>query len=150
MLKDLGWLKKVKIWDGTNVAGVLGDRLKVVSPPPTIPDGASQVLIVEDDNVSGTVDTIHVIPNGKTLHITRFSGGAEFSVDGSKITLYRDPNGDGTNMTIISAGFVNGGNFLADLIEQIEGDGIKAIRLRRKNLTGGVANIFARVEGYEI
>lgn len=140
----------VKITDGTNDAIIneSGQTL-VTSPPPETPSGKVGVIQTEYDSVSVIDDNIYVIPNGETLKIQRFTGGAEIdSVAGSVVELYCDPLGTGIDMTIISLIFTSGTTQQVDLNEVIIGDGIKAIRMRRRRLGGGGKEMFGSWEGY--
>lgn len=138
----------VVVVDGGNALRVTG---QVSIDVGIIPDGAVEVLITDYDDVKTDLDNVHVITNGKTLHIQGLLGSAEWNnVGGGVVELYYDPNGDGTGMTLIAAGHVNGTTFSYPLREEYAGDGTKAIRMRRIILGGGSLWIFGRVFGYEI
>jgi len=140
----------VKIWDGTNTAGVTATgRLKVSQEPPTSPAETTAVKITEYSIVSNFHDNIYVIPTEETLTIQRIVAGGGKSAQGTaKVEIWYDPNGNGTNMEIIDVLYVDGISDFHDLYEQYIGDGTKAIRLRREKIGGGSVEIFARWEGY--
>jgi len=143
-------LNTITDYDNTdNKAGITADnKLKVVLPPPTAPSGATAINRTEYDGVSGDDDNVYIIPNGETLIIQRLSSGSEVTSDGATTELWYDPNGTGVGMTIIDAIFSNGSSDQHDLNESYTGDGTKAVRMRRRNLTGGTVSIFGRWEGY--
>ncbi len=150
MLQDLGWLKKVKIWDGTYIAGITSSgRLKIDTSPPDAPAETTPVVRTEYSSVSGFDDDIYTIPNGETLLVQRFVGGAETdSTSGNVVELWYDPLGTGVGMEIIDMIFCSGSGDQHDLREEIVGDGTRAIRMRRRRFSGGSKEIFGRWEGY--
>lgn len=129
-------------------------RLKIALSPPAPPAGQTAVNVSAVDLVSGTSfsDTVYVIPNGKTLTIQSFSGGAEASTgnsDGaSKVELWSDPNGNGTGMTLIRVAYAANSNFDFVLNRVFVGDGTAAIRLRRTRLDSGNREVAAFWDGY--
>lgn len=135
--------------DHTTVADVVAGRLSVATSPPATPSGATSVIIVESDDVSGTDDNVYTITNTKTLHMSLLSSGSESSNSGAVCKLYYDPNGNGVGMTLIEVIYTNGASNQIALDEQYVGDGTAAIRLRRTNLTGGNVEITAKWIGYE-
>lgn len=123
-------------------------RLKVSQEPPEPPTGTTAVTQSEYGNVSTIDDLEYLIPNGETIYLQRFVAGAEQTNGGSVVELWYDPNGNGTNMTIIDTIFCNGTSDQHDLNESFVGDGTKKLRLRRRRLSGGAVLIFGRWEGY--
>lgn len=124
-------------------------RLLVSTEPPSPPDNTTGVSNTEYSNIIGSNDNIYVIPNGEILTLQRFSAGAEeHNNSGSAVELWYDPNGNGSDMTIIDVIFCNGVSDQHDLNQKYEGNGIKTIRMRRKRLGGGSRWIFGRWEGY--
>jgi len=131
------------------VAEVTSDgRLKIAQDPPAPPPETDLVKQTAYGSVSGQNDNVYVIPDGKILFIQRLNAGSEYCNGSSVVELWFDPNGNGTNMTIIDAIFTNGNSDQHLLAEEIEGNGTKAIRMRRRTLTGGSYLIFGRWEGY--
>jgi len=140
---------KVKIWDGTNIATVTTTgRLKVSQEPPTIPVSSTAVIQLAYGAVATYTDTVFIIPNVQTLQIQRFSAGAENNNKSSRIELWYDPSGNGVSMSIIDVLFCNGASDQHDLNSIFIGNGVRSIRMRRENLSGGSAQIFGRWEGY--
>ena len=123
-------------------------QLTVSTPPPEAPVGTTGVIEAEYNSVSGDDDTVFTIPNGELLTINRLASGSEVTSAGAVVELWYDPNGNGTGMEIIDVIFSNGNSDQHDLNAQYTGDGTKAIRMRRSNLTGGGILIFGRWEGY--
>lgn len=134
--------------DGHYADVTAAGRLQVSQEPPEPPVGTTSVIVTEYDDVSTTDDNVYTIPNGETLYIQRLSAGAESGNGGSVAELWYDPNGTGVGMTIIDAVHVDGSSAQHDLNSSYEGDGTRAIRLRRKRYGGGAVEIFARWEGY--
>jgi len=143
-------LAKVKIWDGTNIAGVTATgRLKVDTSPPAPPPATTPVDIDEYSNVSSSATNIFVIPSGEILYMTVFNAGAEVDTTaGSVIELWYDPLGTGVGMILIDTIFASGNSDQHDLNVFYTGDGSRAIRLIRKRLTGGAKWIQGGWEGY--
>jgi len=149
MLRDLGWLKKVKIWNGTNTAEVTpAGRLQVDTALPAPPAEATAVSVTEYGNVATEKDYDYLIPNGETLIIQRFSAGAE-PAGGSNIELWYDPDGTKLNMEIIDVIFSDGQSDQHDLNAEYIGDETKRIIMRRTGIGSSNARlIFGRWEGY--
>jgi hypothetical protein len=150
---------EVNSWGKTEMIIVDGDtgvsanvtasgRLQVSQEPPTPPPDTTAVVQTAYSNVANQSDTVYVIPAGETLILQRFSAGGEETNAGSVIELWYDPNGTGGNMTIIDTIFCNGSSDQHDLNDSYTGDGTKAIRMRRKRLSGGAVSVFGRWEGY--
>lgn len=136
--------------DGDKADITPNGRLKVSQEPPTPPEGTISVNQVEYGIVSDFDDDVFIIPSesGEVLTLQRFSGGGEEANKGNVIELWYDPNGDGTNMEIIDVIFANATSNIHDLNQEFTGDGTKAIRMRRKRLSGGGVLLFGRWEGY--
>jgi len=142
---------KIKDGEGNNrFAKVdVSGRLLVSQEAPTPPPSTTAVKITEYGAIAEIVDNIYIIPNTKTLYIQRLSASAEIdSTGGNAVELYYDPNGTGIDMIIIEVMFVGGNSYQKDLNDFFVGNGIRAIRMRRRRLSGGSKNIFARWEGY--
>lgn len=123
--------------------------LKVVLPPPTAPSGSTSVQTLADSSMSGTVDTLYVIPNGSTLKIQQLRAGSQRTTSGgTKVELYYDPAGTGVGMTLIDKLYTDGSSANSALDIEFVGDGTRAIRLRRVNFGGGSVEIFAAWRGY--
>ena len=114
------------------------------------PVGTTAISRTRFDGVSTTHDYLYTITNGKSLTITRFSGGCESSTNGSDIELYEDPNGDLSVLNIIDVIFVSGISGQHDLLATFIGNGTRRILMRRKRLDGGAKSMFGRWEGFEI
>jgi len=137
----------VNVVDGLSI---VNGRLLVSQEPPSPPPATTAVIQQAQSTVSGTSDTIYTIPNGKTLIIQRFRGGAVPSTNGCKVEIWYDPNGTGAGMTLIDVGYVDGSNFLFDESTTLSyvGNGTRAIRLRRVNFSGGNLETYGRWDGY--
>lgn len=123
-------------------------NLKVTTPPPTPPPNTDQVTVVELDDVSNDSDTYYIIPNTKTLVISRLLSGSEDTNAGSVVLLYLDEDGTGNNLELITAQFSNGSNATSDLGLSTIGDGTKRILIRRHAYGGGARVIFGQWIGY--
>ena len=135
--------------DGDEAAVTPAGRLQVTSEPPAPPLGLNAIKVTEFDDVLVSHDNVWTIPNGSTLTLQRLSGGAEETNAGNTIELWYDPDGDGgANMVIIDVIFSSATSDQHDLNDTFVGDGTKAIRLRRRRLSGGAVEIFGRWEGY--
>lgn len=123
-------------------------RQLIDTSPPAPPADTTSVVVTEYGNVSTNDDYDFLIPNGETLKIQRFSGGAEPG-DGSVVELWHDPNGTKIGMIIIDTIFSNGHSDQHDLNEQYIGNGTRRIIMRRKALGSSSAReMFGRWEGY--
>lgn len=115
-----------------------------VAPPET-----TSVPILTHGEVTGTDDTVTLIPNGEELFLIRLSAGSERdSVAGSVVELFYDPNGDGSVLEEIETIYVNGDSNQFQLSGSHIGDGANAIRMRRRRLGGGTKEISGKWEGY--
>ncbi|MFQ5472598.1 MAG: hypothetical protein ACE5FA_06925 [Dehalococcoidia bacterium] len=132
-------------------AEVQGGRLLVSDVPATPPTGATAVSQQAVGDVSGSTDTIYVIPNAQTLTVSTLLAGAE-SVEGkkaSKVALYEDPNGDLSVLNYIGVpAYVANSNFAQALNESFVGDGTRRIVLRRERLDGGTLEIAGYWSGW--
>jgi hypothetical protein len=135
--------------DGANFTS--DGRLKVAQEPPAAPATTTPVDVGGIASVSGTVsDTTYVITNTKTLVIQNFNGGGAPVGGGSKVELFYDPAGNGTGMTLVRVAYVYGNSFSFDLNREFgPGNGVRAMRLRRTNLSGGAREIAGFFTGYE-
>ncbi len=140
----------VDAYNFQNAANVdASGRLQVMIPPPATPEGKTRVVKTEYSNLDGTQDNVYVIPNGETLTLQRFNAGGECDSDtGNVVELWYDPNGNGADMEIIDVIFCSGTSSQHDLNVDYVGDGVKAIRMRRKRLSGGAKWVFGRWEGF--
>ncbi len=138
------------VTDGVYKAvGLEGDRLRVVSPPPTTPTGSTNVKRIITGTQSGMpTDDIFTIPLGSTVTLQRISGGSESGQGGGKVELFHDPTGTGSPLTLIETVYSNGSSVSFTLRDEFVGDGSAAIRMRRTNLGGGNLDMFSRWEGY--
>ncbi|GEM_PF-4425636 len=122
-------------------------RLLVSQVLPEIPPEMELVDITLKSAVSGTAIYDYVIPQDKKLILTKFACGAERSMAGSKGELYF--SADGTNLDLITVGYVNGSNYWIDLNGVFgPGDGVMKLRIVRERLDGGAREIFVKVTGY--
>lgn len=148
-----GLIGSVKIEDSlnSNKKAKVDDsgRLLVSTPPPQPPPDTMPVVLTGFGQVSGDVDQTYTITNGKTLIIGRLLAGAQGMNKAGRVTLYEDPDGTGTTLNVIAVLYINADSDIADLSEKFAGDGSRRIILRRSNLGGGSAEMFARFEGYE-
>jgi len=124
-------------------------RINVITPPPSIPEDTTSVKETAQGDVSGssTSYTNYTIPNGETLIIQRFQGGAEGDGGASKVSLYYDSTGTGVG-TLISVGYCANNSFQYDLNETYIGDGTARIRIARTRIDAGTREIYGRWEGY--
>lgn len=142
-----------KIEDGSGsgrLAAVDGsNRLLVSANATVVPPAATPVEISEISVLTGTADTVYVIPNTKVLTITRFAGGAEGnSGKRSKVELFYDPAGTGTGMTLLRSMYLGGTNYEFGLDYKATGDGTRAIRMRRTRLDGASDEVAGFWSGY--
>lgn len=131
-------------------AAVNTSRRMLISQELNVPDGATSVTRTQFSNMTGTVDDLYTITNGKTLTLQRFAGGAEVDTTaGNVISLYEDPNGDLSVLNVIAVIFASGSSQQFDIGEEFVGDGVRRILLRRRRLGGGTKELFGRWEGFE-
>lgn len=126
-------------------------RLRVAQEPPAAPPATTPVQVGGISAVGGTADdTIHVITSGKTLVVQNFNGGAALEGKGSKVSLFDDPNGNGTGMTLVRVAYANGSSFSIDLSREFgPGNGTRAVRVRRENMGGSSREVAGFFVGYE-
>jgi hypothetical protein len=116
-----------------------------IVPPP--PPSTEPFNIVLKSNVTGSSIYDYTVPNGKTVVLTAFIGGAEASTAGSKVELYYTLNG--VNFVTLAVGYVNGSNCFYSLNDSVgPGNGTIKIRIVRTRFDGGAREIFVRVTGY--
>lgn len=144
---------KVKIEDGAGSGRVVAvdnaNRLVVSANATIVPAASSPVSRQAVSALTGISDDVYPIPNGQTLTISRFAGGAEGnSGKVSKITLFYDPNGTGSGMVIIRLMYVTGNNWEFTLDYQQVGNGTRAIRMRRERLDGAADEVAAFWDGF--
>ncbi len=77
-------------------------------------------------------EDVYVIPDGKTLRLDRFSGGAEYSKKTVRVELIERDGSD----TVIAAGYVGAG-FQYAIDQDFVGDGTKAIVIKHYNDDSG-------------
>lgn len=140
----------ISITDGTNIAAVssLGE-LKIEGLVTAVPPGNNPKDDTQLSNVTGTVDSFYVITSGKTLTFLTTAAGSQTASGGNRISIYYDPNGDLSVLTLIAALYVNGNSSFVNLNNKFLGDGIRRIVLRRTRLGGGASEIFGSWQGYE-
>lgn len=128
--------------------GLEGDRLRVVSPPPSAPAGTLPVGEEITGAQSGSTDIVFVIPAGSTITIQRLSGGSEVSNTGGKIELFFDADCSAGGDQFLEVIYANGSSENFELDDDFVGDGTACVRMRRTNLTGGNVDMFARWVGF--
>jgi hypothetical protein len=111
-----------------------------------VPNNYTPVKIISSGLITNYSDNIYTIPTGKILKLQKITASA--ADDDNVVELYYDPSGNGSNMIIIDYIYVIGTSIQHDLNESYIGDGIKSIRLRRRRVSGGSSEIFAKWEGY--
>jgi len=134
-----------------NILATTDGRLKVAQSIPETPNGSISKSQFFNGLVGAMVtdEGVYTITNGKTLHIQRFTGGAETSTAGATVELVYRPTGLEASDIIINIGYVNGSNFQFDLSDSIMGDGTAQIVIKRTNNGGGSMRITGRWVGYE-
>lgn len=141
-IEDGGGSGRLASVDGAN-------RLVVTANATIVPPASVAVEQAALSDLTTTDDTVYVIPNGKILTITRFAGGSEGnSGKVSKSSLYYDPNGDGSSLTLIRTMYLSGTNYEFGLDYKATGDGTRAIRMRRERLDGAADEVAAFWSGY--
>lgn len=127
-----------------------GGELIISKPPPTAPPNTAPISVIASGQITGTVNTFFTPTSGKTLTIQLIKGSAESSVDGSAVTLIKDPNGDLSVEELIEIPMqLNGNNEEFNLSTDILGNGVLRIVLRRERLDGGQKRVSAKWEGFE-
>lgn len=106
---------------------------------------------VYQDTVSSTTDVNFTPPVGNLI-FTSFSGGAQVAILGNtKMELFWDASGNGTNMELISAIYTTGETYNLDQNANLfyNSDGVGRVVIRRKLLGGGLPReVYAQVEGF--
>jgi len=124
-------------------------RLLVSQEPPSPPPETTRVKQSAYTDMSGTIDTDYVIPNGETVVLQRFSAGAEDdSPQGNVIELWHDPDATGNSMVLIDVLFSSGASDQHDLNDAFLGDGTAQIKMRRRRLSGEAKLVYGAWEGY--
>jgi hypothetical protein len=134
-----GILRRIR----TETDGRLISSASVVNPPNTTPIGDTVV-----SDVSGTIDSDTIIPNGETLVIQSLSGGGEGETQGSKVELWQFTDGSKLTGTLLGILYVNGSNGSQAVNRGFIGDGNAIITLRRERLSGGAIEVFGVWQGY--
>jgi hypothetical protein len=125
-------------------------RLLVSQEPPAVPPGNTPVKLSAKGDMSGTQDVFQAITTGKTLYLTRLSGGAETSNAGHIIEAFYLPAGVGGAEVVIEDIYVNSQGSQKDLNESYPvGDGVAGVVLRRRAFGGGQNEVTGILEGYE-
>jgi hypothetical protein len=124
-------------------------RLPVSLPEPVVPPGGTPVKRVYYSDVSTIDDQFYLIGDGLTLYLSCFCAGAQGVLGGNVVSLWIDENGDGLNLELVPPPlFVDGASNYRSLTDEIPGNGIRRILLRRERLGGGSALIHGQWEGY--
>jgi len=124
-------------------------RLLVSANATVIPPASVAVEVEAISSLTGTADSVYVVPSAKQLTITRFAGGSEGnSGKVSKVSLFYDPAGTGTGMTLIRAMYLGTTNWEFGLDYKVLGDGTKAIRMRRERLDGAADEVAGFWSGF--
>lgn len=144
---------RVRIEDGGGsgrLAAVDASNRLLVNPTSfAVPVNTVPVNVEAVSDVPVLEDTLYVVPAGKTLTISRFAGGSEGnSGKKSKVTLYYDPSGVGDALELLRTMYVGGNNYEFGLDVKIDGDGTKAVRLRRERLDGSADEIAGFWSGF--
>lgn len=118
------------------------DAKRLLTSQETPPAGPGETAVGESlrGNLSGTNDDEYTIPSGDTLQIRSLFGGVEDNGAGCVFSLFDDPNGDKSVLTLISAGaeiIINGDTQQNNITIDILGDGTRRIVMRAEQLTGG-------------
>lgn len=112
---------------------------------------STPITQVYQDSMSGTVDTAYTIPAGPWV-FERWSAGAQFiSGSSSKVELFWDQVGDGSDMTLLDAIYTSSETYAHTLDNTItyESDGNSRIVIRRSVLSGATAReIYAQWQGF--
>lgn len=137
---------------GTNIAKVdSSGNLSVITPPPTPPVGTTPVSQIAQGSVAAATDTTYVIPNGNTLTVQNFRGGAlvDFKAgSGAKIELFYDPLGTGVGMTLIDVVYSAGDTINLGQNYTAVGNGTRRMLMRRTPFTGTVVEIYGKWDGF--
>jgi len=146
---------KIIIRDGTNenLLAKVNDSgyLYVVTPPPTTPPGKTEVMRSVRGSVSGLGynDNTYTIPNGVTLNLTYFEGGAQGTSYESAVILYYAPDGTvNANAVILGLGYVNNATYSKALNMSYVGNGTRAIITRRQRFDGVAKDMYFMWQGW--
>lgn len=147
-------IDKVRLRDKTNETYMAKvdstGNLYFVTPTPEVPAGKTSISDIRISSVTGTAYSFIVIPDGASITIQRFKGGAQNDVNGgSRVGLYYSPDGTSSGMTLLEVLYANGSSSFVDLgYTTPVGNGTRAICIERKRLAGGSVEIFGKWEGY--
>ena len=135
----------------TYFAGVNPDGSLPTSSSPSTPPFADPIIRTGISNVgiSSPGDDLYTITNGKTLKVQQLSGGAQDGTDGSKISLFEDPNGDLSVLHLFAVLYVNQSSWQIDLQNEFVGNGVRRVLMRRYAFSASTREIFGRWIGYE-
>lgn len=123
----------------------------LVSFEQSAPPASDSIQQIVSSNISSSSDTIYAITSGKTLTITLFQSGAQEIVSGgSKTTLFEDPNGDLSVLTLVAVLYVNGNSAQVNVNQEFVGNGTRRIVMRRDTFGGGSREVFGRWSGFEV
>lgn len=150
--KDKGEFTIVDPDNDNQEMGVNSDgSINVVPTIPVVPSDATPVSASVFNSVSTTsgTDTDYTITSGKTLFLQQFTVAVEGETGGSAIELWYDPNGTGVGMTLINVIITDANTISVPLSESYDGDGTKAIKIRRRGYTSSGREVFAKWTGYE-
>lgn len=146
---------KVRIQDGGGSSREAyvdsANRLLVTANATVVPPASVAVNVEAISSLTGTADTAYLIPSGKQLTITRFAAGVEANSGRvTKVSLFYDPAGTGTGMTLLQTMYLGSGdrNYEFGLDFKETGDGTALIRLRRERLDGGADEVAAFWSGF--
>ena len=147
---------KIESGDGTGlVANVDGTNRLTVTSALIVPTGYTDESTTVQGNVAGSssVDTDHVVPDGKTLSVSQFFGGGEVQTGKqSKFELYHSTDGGATDGALLAVGYIGGSNnFRVDLAHEVLGDaaGNNVLRLRRERMDGTALELAAGWTGIQ-
>lgn len=143
--------QEVRIVDAVDqyAAKITADGRILVSNEITTPENTTPILVTAQSSISSPADTNYTIPDGKLLKIQQLQAGAQVGLNGSKVELYYDPNGNGVGMTLIGAIYVDGSSGTLDLNVEHIGNGVERIVLRRYPFGNTSREIFGQWVGYE-
>lgn len=143
--------QEVRLVDATDQYSVKinADGRLLVSQEVSNPIGTTPILITAQASISASTDTTYIITNTKSLKIQQLQAGAQTGLNGSKVELYYDPNGNGTGMTLIGAIYINGSSGVLDLNMEYIGNGTRRILLRQYPFGNTSREIFGQWTGYE-
>ena len=131
-------------------AKVTSDGRLLISQELTAPANTTVVVQVAQSSIAGDADTLYTITSGKTLTIQRLQAGSQTGTNGSKVSIFEDPNGNLSVLNLISVIYVDGASTPFDLSSSYVGNGTRRILMRRSALGGGSREVFGRWEGFEV